>query len=335
MRAVAITHERGLRTVDLAQPSLSPDEARIRVRYCGICGSDLHMRLSPTVPAGVVMGHELMGVVEEVGSDVSGWAPGDRVVVNPLDPCGTCEHCRRGSPELCALGVSRGVGLGSTYGGLAETAVARHSNLFKLPDNVSDEQGALVEPLAVAIRSLRMAGLDEADSCVVLGGGPIGILAALALRSRGCGSLLVVEPVPWRRAIAADLGLPVGLPDQDPSVSPQLDRQPRVVFDCTGHQSGLSAAVDLVAPGGRVVIVGIATSPSSIYGAALVSKELHICGSLAYTHEDFLTAIDLLQTGSIPEKSLITTVAPMEQAERWFEDLASGNTRQLKVLLHP
>jgi D-arabinose 1-dehydrogenase-like Zn-dependent alcohol dehydrogenase len=113
MRAVAISDDRSLSVVDLPEPGLAPDEVRIAVRFCGICGSDLHMRDMPMIPAGVVLGHEFMGVISETGSGVTGWAEGERVVVNPFDPCGQCDSCRAGWPELCPTSTQRGVGPGA------------------------------------------------------------------------------------------------------------------------------------------------------------------------------------------------------------------------------
>ncbi len=334
MRVVAISQERRLEILDLPSPVLEPDQVRIRVRFCGICGSDLHMRSSPTVPAGVVMGHEFMGVIEELGAEVSGWAVGDRVVVNPLEPCGVCTDCSTGSPELCLVGISGGIGLGSTYGAYAETVVARRSRLFRLPSSISDEHGALVEPLAVGMHAVRVASPAPATRCAVLGAGPIGILTAIALRFYHCKDVLVIEPLLPRRQTAYDMGFLVSPSDTDDSAVSQLGGRPTIVFDCSGHPSGLPSAMALAESGGRVVVVGITATPSSVPSAVLVSKALRIFGSLAYTDSDFASAIDCLDSEMV-RGGLITTVAKLDQAQHWFDDLSSGATRQVKVLLQP
>jgi 2-desacetyl-2-hydroxyethyl bacteriochlorophyllide A dehydrogenase len=335
MRALAITQERDLQVVELTEPPLGPTQVRIRVRFCGICGSDLHMRSSPSVPPGVVMGHEFMGVIEEVGSGISDYRVGDRVVANPMDPCGTCDHCRIGSVELCPTGIGRGIGLGATYGAYAETVVAPGSSLFRLPETVSDQQGALVEPLAVGMHAVRMAAPSSDNRCVVLGAGPVGIFTALALRSRGCERVLIIEPTAWRRQAAGQLGFSVTASDEDEPARRQLGGRASSIFDCSGHPAALASAMNLVAAGGRVTVVGITGSPSSIETSLLVGKGLHIAGSLAYTNVDFTAAIECLERGLIPDQGLITSVGPLHSAAHWFEDLSSGVTQQLKVLIQP
>lgn len=335
MRAVAITEERDLEVIELAEPPLGPGQVRIRVRFCGICGSDLHMRRSPTVPPGVVMGHEFMGVIEELGSAVPDFGVGDRVVANPLDPCGQCEQCLGGTAECCPTGMDRGIGLGVINGAYAETVVAPTSSLFRLPETVSDEQGALVEPLAVAMHAVRVAAPPRDARCVVLGAGPIGIVTALALWSRGCERVLVVEPTPWRREAAGQLGFLVAASDEDEPALRQLGGTASIIFDCSGHPAALGSAINLVAPGGRVIVVGLTASPSSIHSSMLVGKALHILGSLAYTNLDFRAAIECLESGLVPERALITSIGPLDSAAHWFEDLSSGMTQQVKVLVRP
>lgn len=336
MRAVAISEDRSLSVVDLPEPGLAPDEVRIAVRFCGICGSDLHMRDMPMIPAGVVLGHEFMGVVTETGTDVTGWAEGDRVVANPFDPCGQCEMCLRGMPELCPTSTQRGVGLGSRYGAYAESAIAPQGSLFRLPDHVSDQRGALVEPLAVGLHGVNLAGAQPSSLTLVLGAGPIGIMTALGLRGKGFEKIAVVEPTEVRRSTVARLGFAVtDVEGQAENVRDILGGPPTLAFDCTGHPSGISTAVDLVAPAGTIVVIGVPSYPSTVHMATVATKELLIRGSLAYTSADIAEAIGQLANDQIPADELITAVAPLEDAERWFGELTSGATRQIKVLLQP
>jgi (R,R)-butanediol dehydrogenase/meso-butanediol dehydrogenase/diacetyl reductase len=336
MRALAISPDRSLTTVELPEPALQPDEVRIAVRFCGICGSDLHMRDMPEVPPGVVLGHEFTGVVTGTGSGVSGWAPGDRVAVNPFDPCGWCDLCGAGRPELCPTSTDRGVGLGRRYGAYAESVVAPQGSLFRLPDEVSDEHGALAEPLAVGLHAVNLAAAQPASRCVVLGSGPIGIMTALALRAKGVGAIVVVEPVRVRRDAVSQLGFAVSDAGQPAGgIHDLLGGAPELVFDCTGHPAGLPAAADVIGPAGKIVVVGVPASPSAVHLAPVVTRELQILGSLAYTSADFTEAIIALAEGRIPAADLITTIAPLEHAEHWFGELTSGTTQQIKVLLQP
>jgi (R,R)-butanediol dehydrogenase/meso-butanediol dehydrogenase/diacetyl reductase len=336
MRAVAIADDRSLRLVQVPEPDLKPDEVRIAVSFCGICGSDLHMRNMPAIPAGVVLGHEFTGVITQTGTAVAGWAAGDRVTANPFDPCGECENCAGGYPELCPTNTRRGVGLVSYYGAYAETVVVPQRGLFRLPDALSERDGALAEPLAVGLHAVNLSGARPADPALVLGGGPIGVMTALGLRAKGFEQVIVIEPTEVRRAALAALGFAVSDVDgQAENVRAYLGGPPRVAFDCTGHPAGIGTAIGLVAPAGQVMIVGVPSHPSTVHAAEIATKEVSIRGSLAYTAADWAQAIDSLARGRIPAADIITTVAPLEDAEKWFGDLTSGATRQMKVLLKP
>jgi (R,R)-butanediol dehydrogenase / meso-butanediol dehydrogenase / diacetyl reductase len=337
MRAVAIAPDRSLGVVDLAEPDLAADEVRIQVRYCGICGSDLHMRDVPAMmPTGAVLGHEFTGVISEIGAAVSNWALGERVVVNPFDPCGRCEKCTAGRPELCPVSGRRGVGLGQRYGAYAETTVAPQASLFRLPDVLSDAYGALTEPLAVGLHGVNMAQARPTERCAVLGAGPIGIMTALGLRAKGFDKVVVVEPTQLRRETVAGLGFAVSdVAGQEESIRDILGGPPALIFDCTGHPAGLPSAVDMAESAGQIIVIGVPFSPSTLNTAAIAIKELQVRGSLAYSAADISESIGLLAAGQIPCADLITTVAPLEQAEEWFAELASGTTRQIKILLRP
>jgi (R,R)-butanediol dehydrogenase / meso-butanediol dehydrogenase / diacetyl reductase len=336
MRAVAIADDRSLQLVEVSEPGLQPDEVRIAVSYCGICGSDLHMREMPAIPAGIVLGHEFTGVITETGPAVTGWKAGDRVTANPFDPCGTCDNCTTGYPELCPTNTQRGVGLVSYYGAYAETVVVPQGSLFRLPDGLSDKDGALAEPLAVGLHGVNLSGAAPGDPAVVLGGGPIGVMTALGLRAKGFEKVIVIEPTEVRRESLRSMGFAVSdVESQAGNVRAYLGGPPRVVFDATGHPVGIGTAVSMVAPAGTVVIVGIPSHPSTVHVTEIATKEVTIKGSLAYTEADWKQAIESLASGRIPAAGLITTVAPLEDADKWFGDLTSGTTRQIKVLLQP
>jgi 2-desacetyl-2-hydroxyethyl bacteriochlorophyllide A dehydrogenase len=335
MRAVAISDDRSLRVIELKEPDLQPDEVRLDVSFCGICGSDLHMREMPEIPAGIIMGHEFTGVIIETGSAVRSWSVGDRVTANPFDACGDCQACGDGYPELCPTNTRRGVGLVTYYGAYAETVVVPQRSLFRLPDELSERDGALAEPLAVGLHGVNLSGAGPADPAVVLGGGPIGVMTALGLRAKGFEKVIVIEPTTVRREALAALGFAVSdVEGQDTSVPDFLGGPPRVVFDCTGHPVGLPTGINMVAPAGQVMVVGVPSHPSTVHAAQIARKEVSIRGSLAYTGADWTQAIDSLAHG-FPADKVITTVAPLEDTEQWFAELTSGHTRQIKVMLQP
>jgi (R,R)-butanediol dehydrogenase / meso-butanediol dehydrogenase / diacetyl reductase len=174
VRAVAITEDRTVGVVDIDRPIPGSGEALVDVSYCGICGSDLHMLGMPAemVPAGLVLGHEFTGVIAGLGPAAGEWAVGDRVAVPPMVACGQCYACRAGHANLCEKGIDHGPGIGR-QGGYAESVAVPVGMLWRLPATVSDADGALVEPLAVAIRAIRLSGAVPRDPVCVLGGGPI------------------------------------------------------------------------------------------------------------------------------------------------------------------
>lgn len=329
MRAIAIAENRCLKLVQHRELPLEAGQVRVEVSYCGICGSDLHMLHLPGMPVGAIMGHEASGRVAEVGSDVHDWNVGDRVVLFPYSPCGSCSACTAGHSHLCPDAMVRAIGLGVRPGAYAERVVVDSAMLEPLPDGLSDEAAALVEPLAVAVHGVRVVSIDNDDvPTVVLGAGPIGILTALTLRASGIQTR-VLEPNQARLAFAGGLGL---------ESSDSYDRHaaaPSLIFDCTGHPAAFRTALELASPRAEIVMLGIAFGPTPIDMEAVVAKELIIRGSLAYGREDFEQARRMLSDGSVDGSTLITEIAPLAQAEKWFTNLSSGNSTHLKVLLRP
>jgi (R,R)-butanediol dehydrogenase/meso-butanediol dehydrogenase/diacetyl reductase len=338
MKAVAITADRKVAVVDIDRPVPGAGEALLDVGYCGICGSDLHMLGMPAemIPAGHVLGHEFTGVIAGLGPGVDGWREGERVVVLPIVACGACYACRAGHPNLCEKGIDCGPGIGR-QGAYAESVVVPVGMLRRLPATVTDADGALIEPLAVAIRAIRLSGATPQEPVCVLGAGPIGALTVAALQARGFRRIAVVEPTAGRRAVAERLGARAVTPGEAISGVPSLlgNEPPTTVIDCTGHPAGAPLAIELLPPAGRLIIAGLPDHPSAIDLAALAVNEIVIRGSLAYTDDDFAEALDHIAAGRIPCDQIITTIAPLAHAPAWFEDLTGGATQQVKVLLRP
>jgi (R,R)-butanediol dehydrogenase/meso-butanediol dehydrogenase/diacetyl reductase len=338
MRAVAITDDRSVAVVDIDRPVPGAGEVLLDVRYCGICGSDLHMLDMPAemIPAGLVLGHEFTGVVADLGPGVDGWDAGERVTVLPMVSCGECHACRTGHLNLCEKGIDHGPGIGR-QGAFAESVVVPAGMLRRLPATVSDADGALVEPLAVAIRAIRLSGAMPQEPVCVLGAGPIGALTVAGLRARGFGQVAVVEPAAGRRAAVERLGVRAVAPEDAIQGVPSLlgDEPPATVIDCTGHPSGAPLGIELLPPGGRLMIAGLPNDPVPIDLAALAANEIVVRGSLVYADDDFAEALDHIAAGRVAGNQIITTTAPLEHAPSWFKDLAGGATQQVKVLLCP
>jgi (R,R)-butanediol dehydrogenase/meso-butanediol dehydrogenase/diacetyl reductase len=338
VKAVAITEDQSTAVVRIDRPVPGAGEALLDISYCGICGSDLHMLDLPAglLPSGHVLGHEFTGVIAQLGPQADGWAVGDRVVVFPMIACGQCDPCVAGHRNLCGSGIDQGPGLGR-QGAYAESVAVPVGMLRRLPAMVSDADGALAEPLAVAIRAVNLSAASPDEPVCVLGAGPIGLLTVAALQARGFGRIAVVEPVPGRRSVVQRLGVAAVAPgDAVGGVAPLLDGEaPTVVIDTTGHPSGAPLAIGLLRPAGRLTIVGMPGEPAAIDLTTLAFKELTVRGSLCYEDSDFTEALDHLAAGRIPCDQIITATASLDDAPAVLADLGTGTTKQIKVLLRP
>jgi (R,R)-butanediol dehydrogenase/meso-butanediol dehydrogenase/diacetyl reductase len=327
---------RNVHVVDIERPAPMVGEVLVDVACCGVCGSDLHMLSAGLVSAGHVLGHEFTGVVAALGRGVTGWTEGDRVAVLPALACGQCYTCRAGRPNLCEeQGIDVGPGIGRP-GGYAESVAVPAGMLRHLPDTVSDAHGALAEPLAVAVHAIRVSAAEPDEPVCVLGAGPIGVLTVAALVAGGYRRIAVVEPGPGRRAAVERRGVPALAPDDALAGLPQLlgDR-PTVVIDSTGHPSGAPLALRMLAPAGRLTVVGLADDPAPLDLSLLAFKEITIRGALVYDEQDFASALAHLAAGSIPCDQIITAVAPLADAPSLISGLQAGATEQVKVLLAP
>jgi len=337
VRAVEIAEDRSLQPTTLEERNLGPNEARVGVAFCGICGSDLHLRHSPAVAPGSVMGHEFSGTVSELGDTVQGFAVGDRVAVYPFVSCGECPNCLRGDAHVCVNAATTGLGLGMNPGGYAESVVVDASMLVPLPDDLSMEHGALVEPLAVGLHGIAIGEARPGDACAVIGAGPIGVVTALGLKAKGVDRVIVVEKNERRQERMRALGVEaVGLDDVHMRVLEGLGGElPDVVFECAGNPAAPQLAAELVRSKGIVVLLGVLEEPIEISQLVLIIKEAQMRAAFAYTRDDFDEAVRLLADGKVPADGLITGTAPLERAQEMFERLESPATDDVKILLSP
>jgi (R,R)-butanediol dehydrogenase/meso-butanediol dehydrogenase/diacetyl reductase len=338
VRAIEIAADRSLVVGERALTPPGEGEVVLAVALCGICGSDIHMR-PERAPVGTVMGHELSGTITEVGPGVEGWAAGQRVVVNPFDPCGDCAECDRGDRHLCRNPDGRAIGLRTAPGGYADFVTVQPHQLFAIPDAVSDAAGALVEPLAVGVHGVLLAGeLPLREPVAVFGAGPIGLMTLLALQANGARQVVLVERNPARGARVGDIaGVEAITPEEVAAggLAERLGGPPGVVFDCAGHASVMPVALEQVRPGGLVVMIGIADDAMPVAPMVLATKELTIRGALAYRTEDIERAIALLADGRVPVERVVTSTVGFDRAEAMFQELVRPGTDEIKVLLSP
>jgi 2-desacetyl-2-hydroxyethyl bacteriochlorophyllide A dehydrogenase len=327
VKAIVIADDRSLVAQDVPDPEPGEGQVRVRVEACGICGSDIHMRPSEQIAPGSIMGHEFAGTIDALGARVEGFAEGDRVCVYPFAPI---EH------HDLEIAMATGIGLGANPGAYAESICVDQAMLWRLPEGLELEHGALVEPLSVALHGLDIGEVRADDRCAVIGAGPIGVMTALALRARGVGSAVVVEKNDRRRARMEELGFEaIGLEGVHEQVVERLGAPPSVVLECAGNPAAPPLAIELVAPSGRIVLLGVLEEPVEISQLLLMLKEAQIRASFAYRPKDFDEAIELIAAGKIPAERLITGREPLERAQEMFEELENPATEHIKVLLHP
>ncbi|MEA2637907.1 MAG: L-iditol 2-dehydrogenase [Chloroflexota bacterium] len=329
MRAVKLVDAHLLQLVELPDPEPAPGEVVVRVDGCGVCGSDL-TSYKVGLFTGTVPGHELAGVVEALGPGVTGWTTGDEVVIDPKIPCGVCDDCRGGAGHRCAMALTAGIGF-ARDGGFAELVAAPAALLHRVPAGLSLEHACLVEPLSVAIHGVERARLHPGDAAVVIGLGSIGLLTVATLRARGIGPIVGVDPVADRRRLALDLGAATAV--EELREVRGVTASPPAVIECSGYAPLLHAAAELVAPGGRLVLVGVPFGEASVVPLMWVTREIEIIGSIASSGADFEASLQML-AGDPGIARIVTRRASLAEVPDVFEELitpASGG----KVVVDP
>lgn len=306
MRAAILTADRpNLAIADVADPVAGSGDVVVSVSGCGVCGSDLHVT-SMLAAEGSILGHEIAGVIEDIGAGVDGWRIGASVAVRPIAGCGRCDQCERGRPDHCPsfklLGYDRA-------GGFAPFVSVDARELFALSAGIDPVQQPLVEPLAVARRAARRAGLRSSDRVAILGGGPIGLAVAAWARTLGVERLLVSEPSPLRRDLAAALGAIPADPTSaalGETVRAALGAAPTVVFECSGRAGLIQQAMELADVDARVVVVGICPSVDEFFPWTGISKELDVRFAIYYGREDFDETIAALDSHRLDAAAMVT-----------------------------
>src|SRR3989442_13463712 len=301
MRAAFYQGARTFTTGTLPVPVPQPDQALLRVRRVGICGTDLHIfqgHLDHRVPRGGVIGHETFAEVVEAPS-ASAFGAGDRVVVEPVVCCGSCSACRMGATYLCYHLKVLGVDL---PGGMQEYWAVPVAGLLRVPDALTDDLAALVEPLAVAVHDVRRAAVKAGDTVLVFGGGPIGALIALVSRNLGA-RVVVAEVNPFRLEMLGRLGLEAIGPDRDVGGWVAQWTQGTgvdVAFEVTGNPAAARAVADVVRVWGTISIVAIHAEPVPVNLYQMFARELTMHGARLYTRQDWEEAIGLAASGAVP-----------------------------------
>ena len=352
MRAARFHGKSDIRIEDLAVPQLrASDEVLVEVLWCGICGTDLHEYVmgpivTPTSPHPLTgatlpqtLGHEFSARVVEIGSTVTDVAVGDRVSIMPAIVCGRCTMCRQGLGHLCVRFAC--TGLSAETGGLAQYAVLKEYQVAVLPDEVSDLEGAVVEPASVAAYGIDRVGIRGGDIVLITGAGPIGVLSALYADALGASTVIIAEPNPNRAALASSLD--VG-PVLDPTAGEFADAVSAltrgagvdVVAECSGTTPGLTTAMNSVRTRGSIVQTGLHTKPATIDAMHLSEKDISYIGSWCYLITDWPRIIRLIASGKYPVAKAVTARINLEDVvPQGFDVLVDPTGDQLKVLVSP
>ncbi|MEC1156000.1 2,3-butanediol dehydrogenase [Cytobacillus horneckiae] len=344
MKAAVWHGIKDLRVEEVNEPKVASNQIKVKVEWAGICGSDLHaylhglsMNAHPITgeKPPFALGHEFSGTIVEVGEGITRHQIGERVAIEPLIYCGDCYACKRGFYNQCSqvgfVGLNRN-------GGFAEYAIVDENMVHVLPDNVSFEEGALVEPTAVSFYAVRESKLKAGDSVAIFGAGPIGLLTLLSAKAAGATQIIVVDLSEERLKKAKELGATTIIEgNRDDIVDTILNLTNggvSVAYECAGVQPTMTNAVASVKQGGQVMAIAVFTKPVSIDMGQVMFKAANVTSTLAYRHV-FPEVIDMISTGRLDVTKVITkNIELTDIVEEGFNQL-TNDVKQAKILVRP
>ena len=336
MKAAVYKGGQRINIEEVPTPTPGPDQVLVRVKYCAICGTDIHGFLYDAIPPGTVIGHEYCGTIDEIGSDVTTWKKGDRVVGGGgMPPPGEEPAWMTDSRfNYRTMGF-----VGRPLRAYAEYVIMKEWEPVPIPDGVSDEAAALCEPCSVAVRAVRLSELRLGDSVAILGAGPIGLFCLQAAKAAGAGAVFVSEPVSARANAALRFGADAVV---DPSSENMIDRivsltggdGPDVVFDCAGAGSTLDQAMTLVRRLGQVVLVALSWEHTSVLPVDWITREVKMQASFGARTEDWRIALELIRSGKVTVDPMLSEAGfiPVEGIQQAFEALIKP-TVQLQMVV--
>ncbi len=343
MQALLLTEYKNLELTDFPQPEIGPDDLLVRVKACGICGSDVHgfdgssgRRIPP-----LVMGHEAAGVVAEAGARVKAFRPGDRVTFDSTVSCGRCHFCLRGEVNLCDARQVLGVSCGDyrRHGAFAEYVAVPQNIVYPLPESLPFEHAAMIEAASVAVHAVNLTPIQLGDRAAVVGCGMIGLLALQALRLAGCGRIFAVDVDGGRLEQARGLGADDGLNPKECDAAAEIvastsGRGADVVIEAFGATDPIRTAIRAARKGGVVTLIGNITPNIDLPLQTVVTRQIRLQGSCA-SAGDYPASIELMARGAIRVAPLISVRAPLAEGPVWFDRLYRREGNLMKVVLEP
>ncbi len=328
---------------EVPEPSLSPGDAMIRVKACGICGSDVHGMDGSTgrrIPP-IIMGHEASGVIVAAGPEVHDFRVGDRVTFDSTIYCGSCFFCKRGEINLCdnrrVLGVS--CGEYRLHGAFAEYVAVPERVLYRIPDALSFDRAAMIEPCSIAFHAVDRCQIGINDTAVVVGAGMIGLLIIQALRLGGCGRIFAVDVEDAKLQLACRLGADGGLNSSRGDSAAEIrrlteDRGAEIAFEAVGITPAVQTALASLRKGGKLVLVGNLAPMVDFPLQAAVTRELTILGCCA-SRGEYPACLDMIARGKLDVDALMSATAPLADGANWFDRLHRKEPGLMKVVLKP
>ncbi len=322
--------------VDVPIPKVEPNQIKVKIKSIGVCGSDIHVfhGKHPYTSYPVVQGHEVSAEVVEVGSDVKDFKPGDKVTIQPQVVCGTCYPCTHGMYNDCETLKVMGF---QTTGMASEYFVTEADKAIKLPDHMSFEHGAMIEPLAVAIHAVRRFGDIKGKSVVVLGGGTIGNLVAQTCKAQGANKVLLSEPSEHRLETAKKCGLITVNPNKEKlgqAIKEHFGSDGAdVIFECVGINATMNDAIDNARKGSDIIVVGVFGDLATINLGYIQDRELRLTGTAMYRVEDYKEAIALVGKGLIEFDPLISERVPFMEYARAYDLANNQKDKIMKIII--
>ena len=337
MKAAILEDIKKFKIADVDAPKPDNNKVIIDIIKTGICGSDIH-NWDAGEPKGLIMGHEFTGKVVNPGSRTD-LKIGDRVTALPISPCGNCEACETGNPQYCSETWTHAIGLSlDNPGGLTSTIAIRPDMVLKLPDNVTDEEGAMVEPTAVGLHAVHLADIRVGDKVLIVGGGIIGLVSAMFAKLEGAEFVAVSETNEARGKKSVKLNVAddwFNAKDENflNNIFTKIPNGFDVVIDCSGTTKAVESELMTVKPGGTIVLVGVSPKPIEFASVIAVMKELTIKGAIAYTKEEFKNCISLMANKKIDVMKFVDDIVPLEETQKAYERLTSGTDDAVKIMI--
>lgn len=338
MKAAYLEGTADIRVRESAVPAPAAHEALVRIRSVGICASDIHYyehgRIGRfVVEQPLILGHEPSGEIVAVGSEVAHLEAGDRVSIEPGVPCHACAHCLAGRYNLCPNVVF--MATPPVHGAFAEYVVHPASRCFKIPDGMSYDAAALIEPLSVGLYAVERGRAVLGDRAVVLGAGPIGLVTLLSLKSQGIDAVTVVDVVDFRLEKARELGAERIVDAREVDVASELADSFDVVFETAGAPATVVQSIGLAARGGRVVLVGLSPDDTApIDTNHIIDKGLDVAGVFRYAHT-WPKAIELVASGRVDLEPLVSAHYPLDDVQDAMDFARSRKDACIKVMVEP